>query len=200
MRLQPLQSAADFSFEDYQERERVNRHLQKTWKRQDRAKRRKSVLFWCLYVIAIAGLIAFITWGVGGCKAKAPVNPAPSPSPAAADHSITFTWNQSFANNQPCSASLTESCISGFDEGYVSGTADIQLHSDAAGVCSGTTQPENCTSTFNGTLPIGNVTFYVTTTYVDQNGNALSVATPALSSPVAVGADPASNVAVKIND
>ena len=109
------------------------------------------------------------------------------------DHSITGTWNQSTVNNGFCSSTVTTSCISGFNEGYLQGTTQVQLHNDTTAVCSGTTQPLNCASTFNGILPIGSITFYVVTTYVDQNGLA-GVTAAALSAPVPVGADPATNV------
>jgi hypothetical protein len=111
------------------------------------------------------------------------------------DHSISLTWQQSFVNNNACSSTVTTSCISGFNEGYVVGASQTQtqLHTDAAAVCTGTTQPEICTSTFNGLVPIGNVIFYVATTYVDQNG-AAGVTSAALSAPVAVSADKADKV------
>ncbi len=133
-----------------------------------------------------------------GCKAKA-VPPGSPPSPSA-DHSITLNWDQSFANNPACATASTTSCIAGFDEGYVqSDGSDVQLHTDGPSVCAGTTEPEGCTSTFNGTLPIGNVVFYVVTTFNDQTGKAGATAA-ALSPAVAVGADSATAVVVKIND
>ncbi|MGH9770105.1 MAG: hypothetical protein ACRD4Q_00145 [Candidatus Acidiferrales bacterium] len=160
--------------------------------------RHKSILFWMLYGATLAACCGFLCGALAGCRAKAPL-PSPSPSPAA-DHSITLSWQQSFANNAACSATQTKSCISGFDEGYVdSSGADQQLHTDTAAVCAGSTQPESCTATFNNTLPIGNVTFYVKTMYEDQAGAAGETAA-ATSAPVAVGADTAQNVTVKIND
>lgn len=132
-----------------------------------------------------------------GCAAHVPVS---SPTPAKKrndDHSISFTWNQSFANNGACSATVTTSCISGFNEGYLSGATQVQLHSDTSGVCTGATQPEPCASTFNGVLPIGAVVFYVATTYVDQSGVA-GVTAIATSSPVQVGADASTNVKVVV--
>ena len=135
-----------------------------------------------------------------GCSASRQISaPQPSKYPKAEDHSITLTWDQSFANNNACSATVTVSCISGFNEGYLQGATQVQLHVDTTAVCTGTTQPEACASTFNGLLPIGNVTFYVVTTYVDQNGVA-GVTVPALSAPVAVGADPATAVGAHINN
>lgn len=158
----------------------------------------KSRWWWILYLILCAVCCGFITASLGGCKARVP-SPGPTPAPAA-DHSITLTWQQSFANNPSCSSTVAVSCISGFDEGYQSDpSTDVQLHTDSAQVCAGTTQPESCTSTFNGTLPIGNVTFYVKTQYKDQAGTAGETAA-ALSSAVPVGADPAQNVTAKIND
>lgn len=109
------------------------------------------------------------------------------------DHTITLTWNQSTVNNGFCSSTVTTSCISGFNEGYVVGTAQTQLHTDTPAVCSGTTQPLNCTSTFTGIVPIGNDVFYVVTTSLDQNG-AEGVTTAALSPAVPVSADAAVNV------
>lgn len=133
-----------------------------------------------------------------------------------ADHSITLTWTQSFANNGSCSSSVTISCINGFVEGYVTGTLPTtgpppacsssvttncghQLNSDVAGVCNQTSAPAACTSTFNGTLPIGSLVFYVATTYIDQNGTAGTTAA-AVSSPVTVAADVPAGVTAKINN
>ena len=83
-------------------------------------------------------------------------------------------------------------CLSG-------ATTEVQLHTDTLSVCSGATQPESCTSTFNATLPIGDVAFYVVTTYNDQNGAA--GATAAATSPaMSVGADKAQNVTATINN
>ncbi|MGH9487130.1 MAG: hypothetical protein ACRD04_06010 [Terriglobales bacterium] len=48
-------------------------------------------------------------------------------------------------------------------------------------------------------MPIGNVVFYVVTTFNDQTGKAGATAA-ALSPAVAVGADSATAVVVKIND
>lgn len=134
---------------------------------------------------------------LAGCSSSRPISNSAGRKPHDKDHTISFTWNQSFANNGICSTTVTTSCISGFNEGYVSGTTDVQLHNDTSAVCTGTTQPESCASTFNGVLPIGLVTFYVATTYVDQNGVA-GVTAPALSSPVQVNADPATLVKVVV--
>jgi len=131
-----------------------------------------------------------------GCPKSPIVNP-PGPAPVA-DHSIAFTWNQSFANNGACSTTVTTSCISGFNEGFITGTStQNQLHTDTAAVCTGTTQPETCASTFNGVLPIGNDVFYVATTYVNSSGTA-GVTSAALSPAVAVGADASTNVTVTV--
>jgi len=121
----------------------------------------------------------------------------PTPVPPAADHTITFTFNQSFANNGACSTTVTTSCISGFNEGYLSGSTQVQLNTALPSICTGTTQPETCTSTFSGVLPIGAITFYVTTTYVNQSGVA-GTAAPTDSSPVNVGADAATNLNVTV--
>jgi hypothetical protein len=104
------------------------------------------------------------------------------------DHAVTLTWSQSFANNGICSTTVTTSCISGFNEGYVIGTTQTQLNTASPSACTGTTQPENCSSAFNAVLPIGNVVFYVATTYIDQNGTA-GVTASALSPAVLVPAD-----------
>jgi hypothetical protein len=145
-----------------------------------------------LFVLA---LLIHIT----GCSIQHPITvPPPSIRPIF-DHSITLTWQQSFVNNNACSTTVTTSCISGFNEGYMQGTTQIQLHNDIPTVCTGTTQPEPCSSTFNGLLPIGNVTFYVVTTFLDQAGVA-GVTSSALSPPVLVKADPAQNVNAVINN
>ena len=139
-------------------------------------------------------VVMMITAMLCGCTKKVAVNP-PAPSPNA-DHSITLTWNQSFANNGVCSATVATSCISGFNEGYISGTStQNQLHADSSAVCTAT-----CTSTFNGVLPIGAVTFYVATTYVDQDGVAGVTAAATTATPNQVAADVATNVVAKINN
>jgi hypothetical protein len=133
---------------------------------------------------------------LSGCAAHAPV-PGPTPRPTA-DHTIELTWNQSFANNPACSTSVTVSCISGFNLGYLDTAGNqVQLHQDAPAVCTGTVDPRACASTFNGTLPIGSVVFYCVTTFKDQNG-ADGVTARATSPAVQVGADPATNVKATI--
>jgi len=129
---------------------------------------------------------------LAGCSATRIKAPSPEHEKLI-DHTIILTWNQSTVNNGFCSSTVTTSCISGFNEGYVVGTAQTQLHTDTSAVCSGTTQPLNCSSTFTGIIPIGADVFYVITTYVDQNG-AAGQAAAALSPPVQVGADPSVNV------
>lgn len=127
-----------------------------------------------------------------GCAARVPT-PAPTPHPLV-DHTITFTWKQSFVNNPACSSTVTSSCISGFNEGYIDLTGkQVQLHTDTFAVCAGATQPEACSSVFNGLLPIGLVPGYVATTYLDQGG-AAGVTAAGISLPIAVGADTATNV------
>lgn len=134
---------------------------------------------------------------LAGCAAQR--SKAPVPLPVNADHVITLTWSQSFANNVPCSSSVTKSCISGFLEGYLdTAGAQQQLHTDTAAVCAGSSDPQKCQSTFNGVLPIGDVTFYVVTTFADKNGAAGTTA--AVTSPaVNVKADPATNVTATVN-
>jgi hypothetical protein len=137
---------------------------------------------------------------LAGCPKSVAVNP-PTP-PINADHSITLVFNQSFADNPPCSATVTTSCINGFQEGYVTGTTNTQLHTDTQAICGPSVAPPatNCSTTFNGVVPLGSVTFYVTTTGVDQNGAAISSKTSGLASPVAVGLDAATNVTPTINN
>lgn len=131
-----------------------------------------------------------------GCSVQKSPSPNKHPKPIV-DHTISFTFNQSTVNNGFCSSTVTTSCISGFNEGYVQGTLQVQLHTDLPAICTGTTQPLACASTFNGLLPIGSITFYVATTFLDQNGVA-GVTAAALSAPVQVGADPATNVKVMV--
>lgn len=137
-----------------------------------------------------------LTLALAGCAAQRTPAPVPGPKPLV-DHTIGLTWNQSTVNNGFCSSTVTTSCISGFNEGYLSGTTQVQLHTDTPAVCTGTTQPLNCTATFNGILPIGNVVFYVTTTYLDQAGAAGTTAA-GTSAAVPVGADAATNVKATI--
>lgn len=138
--------------------------------------------------------LLILAFALAGCAGRKPISPVVSPeAKPLVDHTITLVWNQSTVNNGFCSSTVTTSCISGFNEGYVVGTTQTQLHTDTPTVCTGTTQPLSCTSTFTGIIPIGNDIFYVVTTYLDQNG-AAGVTTAALSPGVAVGADPSTNV------
>ena len=142
-------------------------------------------------------LVLALGWALSGCAARTP-SPAPVPPPAP-DHSLTLTWNQSFANNPPCSTSVTTSCITGFVEGYLDTAGkQIQLHTDTAAVCAGSTQPETCTVTFNSTFAMGQITFYVATTFVDQAGSA-NVTAADTSTPVLVGADAPTSVKATVN-
>ena len=115
-------------------------------------------------------------------------NLVPKPSGGLQDHAVSLSWQQSFANNGACSTTVTTSCISGFNEGYLIGSTQFQVNTNTSAVCSGTIQPESCTANFNAVLPIGLVVFYVTTTYVDQNG-AAGVTAAAFSTGVQVAAD-----------
>jgi hypothetical protein len=109
------------------------------------------------------------------------------PTPPNADHAITLTFNQSFANNSPCSATVTTSCISGFNEGYISGATNIQQHTDTTAIC--TVSTGACKTTYNATLPIGSLNFFVVTTYLDQNGVAGVTAAATTAAPTQVAAD-----------
>jgi len=172
--------------------------------------KKKSILFWTLYAAAVFFCCGFLTAVLTGCAVKAPL---PSPTPVgAADHTITLTWSQSFADSPACSSTVKASCISGFTEGYLSGTVQEMLQADTAAVCTGSAQPESCASTFNGVIPIGVVNFYVDTAYIDQNGAACSgaaagtaggaadclLATGTTANPPTVGADAATAIAAKI--
>jgi hypothetical protein len=133
---------------------------------------------------------------VSGCG-HAPIPTLAPPPPGLKDHSVTLTWQQSFANNGACSSTVTVSCISGFYEGYMTGTTQTQLNTNTSAVCTGTVQPENCTATFNAVLPIGIVVFYVVTTYIDQNGVA-GVTASATSVGVPVAADKPTGLTVTV--
>lgn len=148
-------------------------------------------------VFVLACLVCLLLlFGLGfmGCAAAPPAHATPPGPPV--DHTITVKWNQSFVNNPACSAAVTASCISGFNEGYLDTTGkQVQQHVDTSAACAGATQPEACATTYNGVLPIGQVTFYVATTYLDQAG-AAGVTAAGTSAPVAVGADSSTNVTV----
>lgn len=148
-------------------------------------------------VLALPVILSFLCGlGLLGCAARNPA-PAPAPKPLV-DHTVTVTWNQSFVNNPACSSTVTASCISGFDEGYLDTTGkQVQQHTDAAAVCAGATQPEACSTVYTGILPIGAVQFYVATTFMDQKG-AAGVTAAALSAAVQVPADSSTNVTVTI--
>lgn len=133
--------------------------------------------------------IALALLFLAGCSHSTAVNP-PAPPPANADHSITLSWTQSEANNGACSSTVTTSCLSGYTEGYLSGTTKVSLHTDTMAVCTGSNSAAlACTSTFNGTLPIGSVTFYVVLNYADSNGNAQSLAAVTTATATQVAAD-----------
>lgn len=142
-------------------------------------------------------LIPLVLLLLAGCAAhNTPVQP---PSPPNKDHLVTLTWSQSFANNKACSSTVTVSCISGFQEGTIVGTTETQFHADSLtttpGMCTGTGDPLSCTTQFNAMLPLGAVNFYVLTTGIDQNGNAVTAANPATTAtPSQVALDSASNV------
>lgn len=118
--------------------------------------------------------IAFVTAMLllVGCAARV----TPPTSPPNPDHSVTLSWQQNFADAPACTSTVTTSCLNGYSEGYLSGTTQVQLHTDSTAVCAGTTQPENCTTTFNSPLPIGGVTFYLILNYTDQTGSAKALA------------------------
>ena len=141
----------------------------------------------------------FIMFALCGCPKSTPVTPPAPPPVGSVDHSITFTFNQTFADNPACTASIITSCINGFDEGYISGTStQNMLHSDSSAICTGSAQPEPCMTTFNGTVPLGPVVFYVITTGVNASGVAI-VSTATMSSAVTVSVDPAAAVVVTVN-
>jgi hypothetical protein len=132
-----------------------------------------------LYILPFFLLIA--------CAHNTAVAPPTLPPSSPADHSITLSWTQSFADNFTCSSTVTTSCISGFQEGYVSGSTNVQQHTDTTAICNTTSGA--CTTTYSGTLPIASVTFYVVTTYVDASGIPGTTAATTTASPVQVAAD-----------
>lgn len=147
---------------------------------------------WTLFALCFVALLFVLA----GCAHNTGTNP-PAPPPANADHTITLTFQQNFADNPPCSATVTTSCINGFDEGYAAGAAQTQLHTDTAAICTGSTQPENCSTTFNAVVPLGPVVFYVTTTGVNASGAA--VASSSAEAPaVNVALDPPAGVVASV--
>ena len=134
--------------------------------------------------------LVFTGCAAGHMGAPPPVNP---------DHAISITFAYNFADAPPCSASVTKSCINGFQEGYLQGASQVQLHTDTTAVCTGSSQPLSCTMNFNAVIPIGSLTFYVVATGLDQNG-AATTSNPANSSPVQVGADAPANVNVTVSE
>jgi hypothetical protein len=139
-------------------------------------------------------ILALLLVACGSVQTK-----TPAPTRGLQDHAVSLSWQQSFANNGACSAAITTSCITGFNEGYLVGAAQtqLQINTNSAAVCAGTIQPEACTANFNAVLPIGFVVFYVATTFVDQNG-AAGVTAAAMSPGVQVAADHAVNVTVVV--
>lgn len=130
-----------------------------------------------------------------GCPKATTVNVPPPPN---ADWTVTINFTYDFTNFVPCSATVTSGCISGFTWGYMSGTSQVPLKTSPANVCSGTTQPENCTDVTNATVGIGNVVPFVTANGKDNSGNAVS-SSPANGpgTTVAIGAANAVAIAFK---
>lgn len=145
---------------------------------------------------AVAGLVLFVAVLLGGCPKQTTVNPPANP-PANGDWTITATWNFDFTNFVPCSATVAKGCIQSFTWGYLTGTVQVPLKTSAASVCSGTTQPEACTDTVNGTVGMGAVTFFCEANYVDNSGNA-GVTSQDESSPVNVATGSPTNLAVSL--
>ncbi len=133
-----------------------------------------------------------------GCPKSTVVNP-PVPPPTNPDHSVTLKWNQSEADSPVCSATVTSSCLSGYSEGTVSGSTFTPLHTDTMAVCTGTTQPLSCTTTFNtAALPIGNVIFGLVLNYIDQNSAAQTVSAVTTPAPTTVAADAPTSLTVTV--
>lgn len=125
---------------------------------------------------------------LAGCTKTVAVNP-PTP-PINPDHTVTLAWSQSEADSPVCSTTVTSSCLSGYSEGTVSGTTFTSLHTDTMAVCTGTTEPLPCATTFQtAALPIGSVTFGLVLNYVNASGTASSLAAIAAAAPIAVAAD-----------
>jgi hypothetical protein len=134
---------------------------------------------------------------LAGCPKTVAVNP-PTP-PINPDHTVTLSWSQSEADSPICSTSVVSSCLSGYSEGTVSGTTFTALHTDTMTVCTGTTEPLSCTTTFQtAALPIGAITFGLKLNYVDENGEAQSLAAITTSAPVTVAADAPTGLAVTV--
>lgn len=114
----------------------------------------------------------------------------PTTPPANADHTVTLNWSQSEADSPVCSSTVTTSCLSGYSEGTVSGTTFTSLHTDTMAVCTGTTEPLPCTTTFQtAALPIGSVTFGLVLNYVNSSGTASSLAAITTATSITVSAD-----------
>lgn len=144
-----------------------------------------------LACVALAGLAA----GMVGCK-----NNVVTPPVTNADHTVTLKWSQNEADNPPCSATVTKSCLSGYTEGFVFGGTTTALHSDDMSVCTGTTEPLSCTTTFQtAALPIGTVNFSLVLNYVDGNGAAQSLAAVTTGTATTVAADAPTSFSATVN-
>ena len=132
-----------------------------------------------------------------GCPKSVVVSP-PVP-PVNPDHTVTLSWSQSEADSPVCSGTVTSSCLSGYSEGTVTGTTFTSLHTDTMAVCTGTTQPLACTTTFNtAALPIGSVTFGLVLNYVDQNSAAQALPAVTTAAPTIVAADAPTALVAKV--
>lgn len=132
-----------------------------------------------------------------GCATQSATVSPPAGPGINPDHVISMAFNQSFADNPPCSTTVTSSCISGYLEGYISATGvDTQLHTDTIAICNATSGA--CTTTFNGIIPLGSLNFYIVQQYIDQNSRAQ--VSPALNtaSPTQVNTDPATGLTVTV--
>lgn len=133
-----------------------------------------------------------------GCHKSTTAVTPPAPPPSNGDHTVTLAFSQTFADTPACSSTVTTSCINGFNEGYLNGTTEVQLHTDAASICTGSTQPETCNTSFTTTaLPVASVTFYVVTTGFNSAGTAVTTSS-ASSNAVNVALDPATNLTATV--
>lgn len=145
-------------------------------------------------------VLAIATLMLAGCSTQPVHITTPPPPPTTVDFPVTVTWQYDFTNFFPCSTTVTKGCINTFSVGYQSGSMQVVLNTAPVTACTGTTQPESCTTSFNTKLPVSpspGLTWSVVTNFLDVNGNAGSTsAAPGNTTPI--NASVATNVSATI--
>jgi hypothetical protein len=88
---------------------------------------------------------------------------------------MTADWTYNETDSPPCSATVTSGCVVSFTWSYLSGTgAVVSLKTSPISVCTGTSQPQTCTDSTTGVLPIGTSQFQIVTNSITNTGTAVA--------------------------